>query len=248
MSECYYSPAGPRDGRITLGGAEARHVSRVMRHQRGDKIVVVDGLGTEFDVVLEAVRPNEVVGRVLAAATGRREPRHSVTLALAVLKGDKLALACEQAAELGISRFIPLKTERTIGRLSAARLERLQGVALAAMKSCTRTVLTVIEPVQDLARLASRAAEYGQALVAYEDEYESGLDNVLDRRASSLLLVVGPEGGFAPDEVRVLNSAGVKSFSLGPRRLRAETAATTVVVSAMQLLGDLGGRNAPEQP
>jgi 16S rRNA (uracil1498-N3)-methyltransferase len=248
VSEHYYSPARPRDGRIVLGGAEARHVSRVMRHQRGDKVTVVDGLGTEYDVELEAVGPSEVVGRVIAAATGRREPRHSVALALAVLKGDKLTLACEQAVELGISRFVPLTTERTIGRLSAARFERLRGVALAAMKSCTRTVLPVIEPVQDLARLAEWSADFGQALVAYEDERETGLDDVLDRRGTSILLVVGPEGGFTPAEVRVLESAGMKSFSLGPRRLRAETAAAAVVASAMQLLGDLGGRYDPQQP
>ncbi len=244
MSEYYYSPHSPDDGRIVIVGPEARHISLVMRHRPGDRVTVVDGAGNEYGVELVTTHPTRVVGRVVFAAKGRREPQHQLTLAMAVLKGDRLALACEQATELGISRFIPLRTERTIGRLSGVRLERLRAVALAAMKSCARAVLPIIEPPHDIARLITRMAEFDQALVAYEEEEcKTGLGDVLDSRIRSLLLVVGPEGGFTPEEVQVLKSAGVSPFSLGPRRLRAETAATAVVSSALQLLGDLGGQS-----
>jgi 16S rRNA (uracil1498-N3)-methyltransferase len=163
-----------------------------------------------------------------------------VTLALAVLKGDRLAQACEQASEVGVARFIPLVTERTIGRLSSTRLARLRGVALAATKSSTRTVLPVVEPAIALSRLVERVPEYDRSLVAYEDEHRTGLGDVLDRTAATVLLVVGPEGGFTPGEIQLLATASVRPFSLGPRRLRAETAAVAAVSGVLQLLGDLG--------
>jgi 16S rRNA (uracil1498-N3)-methyltransferase len=231
------------DGAVVFGAVEARHISRVLRHRPGDRVSVTDGTGVEYDVELTAVGPKAVTGRVLGRSESPREPAHRLTLAQAVLKGEHLAQACAQATELGIASFIPLLTARTVGRYGPSRYERLKKVTLAALKSSTRTRLPAIEArALTLEELLERRTGFGQALVAYEDETGPDLAQVLDRQAGSVLLVVGPEGGFEPEEVARLKAAGVTSFTMGPRRLRAETAAVAVTAMALQLLGDLGQR------
>ena len=240
VHDLYYSPNPPQDGKLTITGPEARHISRVMRHEVGSVIGVVDGVGGEHEVELTAVRADRVVGRVLSATRDAREPKHRVAVAQAVLKGDHLAQVCGQATELGVSRIIPFQSARTVGRLSAARLERLRAVSLAALKSSTRTMLPTIAAPVEFARLLKLDGEFDQVLVAHEDETGVGLDKALKRDAQSVLVVVGPEGGFEPAEIEVLKGVGAVPFSLGPRRLRAETAAVTVAAMTLGLLGDLG--------
>lgn len=236
----YYSPNPPKDGVLTISGPEARHISRVMRHEVGNVIGVVDGAGAEHEVELTAVRADRVVGRVLSSTRCAREPKHRVAIAQAVLKGDHLAQVCAQATELGVSRIIPYRSTRTVGRLSPARLERLRAVALAALKSSTRTMLPAIDAPVEFDRLLKLDREFDQVLVADEDETGPGLDAVLKRNARSVLIVVGPEGGFDPVEIGALKAVGASPFTLGPRRLRAETAAVAVAAMTLGLLGDLG--------
>ena len=238
--ELYYTRSAPVDGVLVITGLEARHISRVKRHEVGNVVGVVDGAGAEYQVELTAVRADRVAGRVLGTKTGAREPRHRVAIAQAVLKGDHLAQICAQATELGVSRIIPIQTARTVGRLSAAKLERLRAVSLAALKSSTRTVLPTIDAPVEFSRLLKLDGEFDQVLVAYEEETGPGLGAALRRDAGSVLIVVGPEGGFEPAEIDALKSAGAVTFSLGPRRLRAETAAVAVAAMTLGLLGDLG--------
>jgi 16S rRNA (uracil1498-N3)-methyltransferase len=98
----------------------------------------------------------------------------------------------------------------------------------------------MIDAATELGELAAMTGEFDQVLVAYEEETGPGLESVLKRDAGSALLVVGPEGGFEPVEIDALKAAGAVSFSLGPRRLRAETAAVAVAAMTLGLLGDLG--------
>ena len=238
--ESYFWPGPPKDGVLTITGPEARHMSRVMRHEVGNVIGVVDGAGGEHEVELTGVTANRVAGRVLSKTRYAREPKHRVAIALAVLKGDHLAQVCAQATELGVSRIIPFRSARTVGRLSPARLERLRAVSLAALKSSTRTVLPTIDAPVEFSRLLKLDGESDQVLVAYEDEAGPGLGDVLERGVRSALIVVGPEGGFEPAKIDALKAAGAVSFTLGPRRLRAETAAITVAAMTLGLLGDLG--------
>jgi 16S rRNA (uracil1498-N3)-methyltransferase len=238
--ESYFWPMPPEDGQLVITGPEARHISRVMRHEVGNVIGVVDGAGGEHEVELTVVTANRVVGRVLSNTRYAREPEHRVAIAQAVLKGDHLAQVCAQATELGVSRIIPFQSARTVGRLSQAKLERLRAVSLAAMKSSTRTILPAIDAPVDFGSLLKLDGEFEQVLAAYEDETGPGLDTALRRDVRSILIVVGPEGGFEPAEIDALKAAGVVSFTLGPRRLRAETAAVTVAAMTLGLLGDLG--------
>lgn len=240
MIEIFYaSGAAPDAERLVFAGAEARHISRVMRHRKGDRLLATDGRGTEFDLELDVVSPTRVEGRVRATRRLSREPKRRVVLAQALLKGDRLAEVVEAATELGVSEVVPFVSERVVARTSAARLRRLEQVAVSGLKTSARTVVPVIAAGTDVAGLARRAAEFDQALLAYELERSQSLARVFERDARSTLLVVGPEGGFAEHEVATLRQAGVRCFTLGPRRLRAETAAVTATALCLHLLGEM---------
>ncbi len=238
--ESYFWPGQPRDGVLTITGPEARHISRVMRYDVGNVIGVVDGAGHEHEVELTGVTASRVAGRVLSKTRCAREPKHRVAIAQAALKGDHLAQVCAQATELGVSRVIPFQSARTVGRLSPVRLKRLGAVSLAALKSSTRTMLPTIDAPVEFSRLLKLDGEFDQVLVAYEEEAGPGLGAVLRRDAESVLVVIGPEGGFEPAEIDALKATGALPFTLGPRRLRAETAAVAVAAMTLGLLGDLG--------
>jgi 16S rRNA (uracil1498-N3)-methyltransferase len=235
----YTGDATPESERIAFTGAEARHICRVLRHRPGDRVRATDGRGNEFELELDVVRPQRVEGRVVARSRMSREPRKRLALAQAVLKGDKMAEVVETATEIGVSEVIPLLTERVVARIGP-RPERLRQVAVSGLKTSARTVLPDIAAATDVAGLARRMAEFGQTLVAYELEKSQGLDGLLDRSADRILLVVGPEGGFTEKEVAVLTAAGARCFSLGPRRLRAETAAAVGAALCLQALGEMG--------
>ncbi len=237
--ELFFCPEKPVQGLVELRGAEAGHIARVLRHRPGDLVYVTDGQGSEYEVVLDSVSQKCVTGRVRKTCVRPREPRRRIGLAQAVLKGDKFARVCHGATELGISQFVPLRTARTVGRLSEVRLARLRQVALAAVKSSTGTVLPEIGPVVDLRGLVGLCRDYDRTVVAYEEERGTGLGSILESGADSALIVIGPEGGFEPDEIALLRKAGAETFTLGPRRLRAETAGVVAVGLVLQLLGEM---------
>ncbi|MGQ9707611.1 MAG: RsmE family RNA methyltransferase [bacterium] len=226
-------------GQVVISGSEARHIVRVLRHKPGDEIFGTNGRGDEFKMAIKEIKPNRIVVEVLKSYPGGREPDHRVALAPAVLKGDKLAGVVEAVTELGVSEIIPFVSERVIGRVTERRLNRMRAVAISGMKNALRTVLPRIRPPLDFQALLKRFADFDQVVVAYEEQQGSALKQVLDAKAKSLLLVIGPEGGFSQEEARRMAAAGAALFSLGPRRLRAETAAVAGTALCLDWFGDL---------
>ncbi len=225
---------------VTITGAEAKHITKVLRHKAGDELFGTDGRGNEFRLRIEQARGTTIICRIVEKKTGRREPKHRLALAQALLKGDKLSQVVEGATEVGVNEIIPFVSKRVIGKMGETKRRRLEKVAISGMKSSLRTVLPKIGEVVDILRLLKRFAEFSQVLVAYEEEKETGLAQVLKRDIQSLLLIVGPEGGFTDDEIKQMKEAGAIPFTLGPRRLKAETAALVVSSLCLGLLGDLG--------
>ena len=241
MMELFYlEKADPGSDSVVFRGAEARHIARVLRHRIGDRVRATDGLGTELELELTDVAPERVAGLVRSRKTRPREPGCHLTLAQGVLKGSGLTQVVEGATQVGVADIILLDTQRTVGRVSAVRLSRLERVAVESMKCSTRTVAPVVTGPMSIGELECRVAEYDLALVAYEEDKKTSLVECLDGTPRSVLMIVGPEGGFEPAEVERLRKAGARSFSMGPRRLRAETAGIVASAMLFQMTGDLG--------
>ncbi|MEO0004405.1 MAG: 16S rRNA (uracil(1498)-N(3))-methyltransferase [candidate division WOR-3 bacterium] len=239
MEYFYLQEVSFEKGEAVITGQEARHIAKVLRHKPGDEIFGTNGRGDEFRMVIKGIKPDRVLVQVLERRNGQREPRHMLTLAPAVLKGDKLSFVVEAVTELGVSEIVPFFSSRVIGRMGERKLQRLRTVAISGMKTALRTFLPEVRPAVEFESLVRRFKDFDRVLVAYEEEHATSLTAVLDSKVKSLLLVIGPEGGFTEEEVTGMREAGAALFTLGPRRLRAETAAVAATALCLGLLGDL---------
>ena len=220
----FYAPPEARSGQeILIEGEELQHLVHVMRHKEGDTLVVVDGTGVVYETALRRLDRRGARCEIL---TARREPPgRLVRLGVGVLKNPaKFDFLVEKATELGVSAIVPLRTARTLPE--RARVGRWQKLALAAMKQSGRAWLPLVAPLTDLAEfLAGPAPEGALRLCAHEEAATPVLEPLLRHGRSPVQVCVGPEGGFAPEEVRQAAGAGFLAVSLGGHRLRTETAA-----------------------
>ncbi len=230
MRDNQYFYAAPSDilnseGFVFLGGAEAYHCAHVLRKRPGDEFYVVDGVGHEYVVALEVVSDPRLRCRILETRRRPNELAVDLTLAQAILKRDHFDLAVEKAVELGANRIIPVRTRRCIQQADDRKVERWRKVGLEAMKQSRRCVAPVIDAVTDLEDVVRGAGQEGRVL-CHEDSAVPWA--ALRERAtgwSSVIILIGPEGGFTEEETGMALQAGWASLSLGQRRLKAETAA-----------------------
>ncbi len=238
MTTLFYAPLPCfADSRIVLPEGEARHAVRVLRMRVGDEITVVDGEGGWYRGALAEASPEKAVVEIAETRREVGEPRRRVVLALGVLHHrDRFEVAVEKAVELGATGIVPLRSARAApGKL---RQPRLETIVLAAMKQSLRSRLPHVYDEHDLESTLSLVPD-AHVLVAHEgaSEARTPAEVVGTGDARPIVVLIGPEGGFTDGEVDAAVAAGAEVVSLGPRRLRAETAATTALADLMLHLG-----------
>jgi 16S rRNA (uracil1498-N3)-methyltransferase len=239
MEVFYTLPENIAGNQVKLGAEEARHIIRVLRHKVGDRIQVVDGEGNEYRCVITKIGRGELRAEVMSQTRRARETVAEVTLAASITKGTKMDAVVEMATELGVSQIVPLVTMRTVARLTPARVQRFRHLAVAALKSSTRTMLPRIKPPQEFEQFLKDSGYFDLKLLAYEEEKQVRLHEVMTPSPRRVALVIGPEGGFSETEVAIAQARGFRTFSLGPRRLRAETACITGLALLLYELKEL---------
>ncbi len=230
MTTFFYAPPTQfAGGKVRLPADEARHALRVLRLGAGDEITVVDGEGGRHRVRLDAAGRDDAVGTVLE--TVRVAPPAPLALALGVLHHrDRFEWAAEKAAELGATHFIPLRTTRAApGKM---RRERLESIAVAALKQSLRSHLMQVEGEQSLDEILAPTRE-GDVLIAHEGAEGAPTPAAASGPARPTVLLIGPEGGFTAAEVDAARAAGATVVGLGPYRLRAETAAAAALADLL---------------
>jgi 16S rRNA (uracil1498-N3)-methyltransferase len=224
----FVAPHEMAGDRFPLPEAIAHQVSRVLRLGDGSRLVLLDGLGGSALVRLEA---GECVVEERTAAGG--EPAHRLELWQALLRGDHLEPVIRHGTEIGVSAFHLVVSERCVARaLSPRRLERLHLVAREAAEQSERSIVPeVSEPVAWADALRAAAAP---SVVLFERSSGPRLTEV----PVPASLLIGPEGGFTPDEVAAAERAGVTLAGLGPRILRSETAGLAAAAVVLSRTGD----------
>jgi 16S rRNA (uracil1498-N3)-methyltransferase len=223
-----------------LPAQAAHHLAHVLRLAAGDAVVLFDGRGREYDGVLQHVSKARVTVKVADERALDRESPLEVTLAQGISSGERMDYTIQKAVELGVHAVQPLTTERSIVRLDAARAAKRvahwQSVVIAACEQCGRNRVPEVQPVLTfsvwLASLSGSAARFTLAPNA------STRLAMLDRPSSSIVLLVGPEGGLAPRENEDALANGFTPVRLGPRVLRTETAALAALAAMQTLWGD----------
>ncbi len=213
---------------------EAHHVLKVLRGRDGDAIEVVDACRRLFLAELRGRREAAILEALEAPEEGEE-----ISLYQAVPKGGRMDLLVEKTTEVGVSRIVPLVTERGIVEPGSGKVERWRRVAEAAARQSLRTgVPEVLEPIP-FAEAALQAGE--NAVLLHNDTGLSGLEGVVGSPAS---LFIGPEGGWSEEEMGLAMDAGLALAHLGPYRLRSETAG---MVAVARTRAALESRNVVER-
>ncbi len=219
------------DESIVLSGDEYRHLSRVLRKRVGDHVFVTDGRGKMFEVIIRAFARTEAECRIVATYPRWNEPKVEVTLAVSLLRNPaRFDWVVEKGTELGMTTLIPLSCERTIPKQQ--KHERLQKIAISALKQSGRCVLPNIFVLTRFDTLVRNSGMYDLKVLAHEKTEQSQfLGSLMKHHADvkSVLIMVGPEGGLTAEESSLAEEQGCVPVSLGPRRLRSETAAISAL-------------------
>lgn len=230
-----------------LQGEEREHLVRVLRLGPGDQVIGFDNSGGEWLGEVERIYPESVSVRILRENYPEVEAKSRVYLVTGLAKGDKLEWVVQKGTELGMAGLVPLRAKRSVMRLEGEkareRVKRWEKIAAEAAKQSRRVRDPVIYPVSDWAELKGVLPEETQWLIPYEAEQAQHLTQVMTEldRNLPLALLIGPEGGFEPEEVtRASDLLKAQAVTLGPRILRAETAALTALTIALAQWGDLG--------
>lgn len=233
---------------VRFSKTELHHIEKVLRLMPDDEIIIFDGSGKEYLVVLKPLAEGELGGIILQQTVANREPVLKINLVQAIAKGEKMDLIIQKAVELGVSKITPVLTDRTVVKLSGDKAEkkqqRWQSIAREACKQCQRNQIPEVFSIINLGEyLNDCTGETG--IMLYETEPRQPIRTVFDNLKANIMasgqlnLLVGPEGGFSPPEAELAQRNGFVLTGLGPRILRTETAALVALSILFYESGDL---------
>ena len=225
----FISPEQITGQSITISGEDVRHIGTVLRMTLGEQLVLCDGKGTEYVAAIVQLGRNELLTEIVSESK-RAIPSQRVTLGQGIPKFDKMDLIVQKSVELGVSRILPLVTERTIVKLKdeEKRITRWQKIAQEAAMQSNRVDVPVIGTIVSFEDfLQTRNSELQTLHLLPWEEASEPIKNILhaEREASDIVILIGPEGGFSAAEAELAKSRGFHLVSLGPNILRTETAA-----------------------
>lgn len=225
---------------FVLPDAAHRHAIQVLRMKQGDALRLFDGQGLEVDAVLDSVSKRESSVRLLSTVNVDNESPLNITLLQGISRGERMDYALQKAVELGVTRIIPVATERCNVQLSGGRDEKRwshwQGIMISACEQSGRSVLPELSMVMSLEE-ALLENKQGCRLVL--DPLAKTGFTTLDKQ-QDITLLIGPEGGLSEAEIEQAQAAEFASVCFGPRILRTETATVAALAVVQTLWGDLG--------
>jgi 16S rRNA (uracil1498-N3)-methyltransferase len=233
---------------VELAPATASHLAKVLRARDGDELVLFNGDGQEFHGAIESVRGSRVRASVGEGRPVNRESPLKVTLVQCVPRGDRMDFIVQKATELGVSRIVPILSQRSVVRLDARQAEsksaHWRAVAVSACEQCGRNRLPAIDAAQPLLHYLGESVPSDSLRLLFEPdggsqgrELNGGAPN--EGPMPGAEMAIGPEGGFGSDELEAFRVAGFLRVGLGPRVLRTETAAIAALVWLQTRFGDM---------
>lgn len=244
MTRFHLAPDAVHGDRVVFDAAAAHHLGRVLRAATGEIVHAVDASGQLLSVRLTSIASRHAEGVVVGRSALATESTLDLTLAQAIPRGDKMEHVIRMATELGVTRVIPLLSQRTVVRLepgrSDSRLARWRRVAREAAQQSGRAAVPEIAAPRPLSAWRPEPSVTGLLVCFWEEEHRRLHALLPDGPCVRATVVVGPEGGLTHDEVRGLAEAGALVASLGPRLLRTDTAGPVAVALLQAHYGDLG--------
>lgn len=239
----FFLPADScRGDLLTIEGEDARHIALSLRMREGEQLTVCDGVGNDLSCVITGMGKHTVTLRVAERRGSIAESACRITLFQCLPKGQKMEQILQKSVELGVAAVVPVLSERCVSRPERAefakKAERYEAVIREAAMQSGRGVLPVLHPLLSFPEAVERLAALSCGLVLYEAQSGSGFSPLL-ARAAEIGLLVGPEGGLAPEEVLLAQAGGIEIVGLGPRILRTETCGPAAIAVLQYITGNL---------
>ena len=241
----FVSKSGFDGNQVRLEPDQAHQVCHVLRLKAGAGVVVLDGAGYEYDVTLTTVSKREVLGQITDKRPALGESKVQITLFQSLLSREKFEWVLQKGTEVGVCRFVPVATARSIVRakqIDEKKLTRWRKIVTEAAEQSHRGRIPEIVPPVDWSQAVGHLDRVDQALLAVPGPESGSLREALNRpdeAPKSVAILIGPEGGFTAEEVDAASRQGATRISLGRRILRTETAGTTLAVLVLYELGQL---------
>jgi 16S rRNA (uracil1498-N3)-methyltransferase len=242
----FIPPNSIHNQRVVLRGTIVHQIRDVLRMKPGDAIILLDNSGFAHRTELVTIDRDTVRGRIVEQWQLDTEPATRITLYQGLLKGQKFDWVLQKGTEIGIAAFVPVLSARcVVGNLddvSESRTERWERIVVEAAEQAGRASLPRLFPPTLFAAACASVKQRGLALIPWEEERNRSLREALQvtPRPREIHLFIGPEGGFADEEISTAQANGIVPVSLGPRILRAETAGLATASAILYELGDLG--------
>ena len=248
MSRRFYVERPIAAESITFDAALAHRLAKVLRLRIGAEIVLFDGTGKEALTRIQTLGDRGGTATVIERLDGAPEPRVALHLYQSITKGERFDWLVEKGTEIGVARFAPLITARSVVKTGSAtaKADRWRRIAVEAAEQCGRSAVPSIDaPAQFAGALASAP---GVLLLPYESagDLAPNVQRALDLHIDALFALgavsvfIGPEGGFEDSEVELARDAGASIITMGARVLRSETAGLVASMLVLQASGELG--------
>ena len=229
MSRFFVPKNNISDKTILIDGEDVLHISRVLRMREGDELTICDGEKCDYLCKISSISKKEIICDILSKEDNKNECAVSVTLYQGVPKGAKMDLIIQKCVELGAVKIVPFNSRRTVAA-AKGKFDRFQKISLEAAKQSGRGIIPEITAPVDFDEALEDMLENDVAILAYEAREGFTLKDALRGKApKSVGIMIGPEGGFDPEEADLAVEKGALSVSLGKRILRTETAGLSVI-------------------
>ena len=245
MQKFLISGKEKQTGTLFLTGRDARHIARVLRMKPGEMLDLTDGQGTDFKGKILEIEKERILIEILELMHSSTDHLVHITVFQGMLKDGKMDTLVRHLTELGITEWVPLRCERAVAvpdhKRTAKRVERWKTIARESLKQCRRSTLPRIGSPVPMDEVMERAPDFDLKIAFWENAVlpAKELDEYRDRPFQNIAVMIGPEGGFSQKEMEQLQQAGFTPYLMGPRILRAETAAIAACTLLQHICGDL---------
>jgi 16S rRNA (uracil1498-N3)-methyltransferase len=213
-----------------ITGSDLHHIKDVLRMKAGDPLELLDGTGLIYKAKISKIGKDKIICKIISRRQEESEPAVKVTVAQCLPKRKKMELILQKCTELGAKKFIPTLSERSIAK--GEKLERWRKIVKEASEQSGRATVPEVSELLNFEDVLKLSDSYDLSLIPWELEKETTLKSVLQKSsAGKILVVIGPEGGFSQEEIRLAKKAGFTAVSLGKRILRAETAGIALLAN-----------------
>ena len=245
MPKFFVEPSKVSDDVVTIDTSDVLHITKVLRLNIGDVVTVSDSASTDYECEITEISKGAIILKVLSQKSIDTESNIKITVFQALPKASKMEYIIQKNTELGVVKFVPVALSRCVVKLdnkeASKKVARWQKISDEAAKQSGRGMLPEVYDVVNLKTAIDEMKKADLFFVPYESEDNNSLKPLLKGKSpKTISYLIGPEGGFSPEEISYIKESGVPVITLGKRILRTETASIAVTSMLMYEIGDMG--------